>query len=58
MDSRMNGKTSQWIDSLEWSIGNEIGKIGLVSFQTCSISKNLETPPGKEPVKEAHLVLF
>ena len=58
MDSRMKQETAQWIDSLKGSIRNEIGKIGLASFQRCSISKNLETPLGKEAVNEAHLVLF
>jgi hypothetical protein len=43
---------------LSGSIHNEVGKIGLASFQRCSISKILETPLGKEPVKEEHLVLF
>jgi len=58
MDSRMKRETAQWIDSLKGSIRNEIGKIGLASFQRCSISKNLETPLGKEAINEAHLVLF
>ena len=58
MDSRMKGETAQLIDSLKGTICNEIGKIVLASFQRCSISKNLETPPGKEAIKEAHQVLF